>query len=64
MARKSATAEETATSPELSKGIFGDEEFRRMWEPGAGGWRPGGSDSAWMNQGLRSYLRIATALRR
>jgi len=35
---------------------------RRLWEPGAGGRRPGGSGSAWMNQGLRTDLRLAAAL--
>jgi len=42
----------------------GDGVDRRTWEPGAGGWRPGGSASAWMTQGLRPYLRIAVARRR
>jgi len=44
MARESARAEETATSPWLTKGPSGDGDDRRMWEPGAGGRRPGGSD--------------------
>jgi len=44
MARESARAEETVTSPKLMKGLSGDGAGRRMWEPGAGGWRPGGSD--------------------
>jgi len=46
MARKSARAEESVTSPELSKGDSGDGVRRRLWEPGAGRRRPGGSDPA------------------
>jgi len=56
MARESAKADETATSPELPKDPSGDGDGRRMWEPGAGGRRPGGSDPAWMDQGLRTDL--------
>jgi len=56
MARESVKAEETATSPELPKDPSGDGDGRRTWEPGAGGWRPGGSGPAWMDQGLRTDL--------
>jgi len=44
--RESAKAEESATPPKASKGPSVTKCVRRMWEPGAGGWRPGGSGSA------------------
>jgi len=46
MTREPTQVDERATSPELPKDPSGDGEGQRMWEPGAGGWRPGGSDSA------------------
>jgi len=46
MRRESARVEETLTTPELAKDFPGNRVSRRMWEPGAGGWRPGGSVSA------------------
>jgi len=64
MVRDSAQAVERSTAPELTKVAPGDGELRRRWEPGAGGRRPGGSDSAWMSQGLRADLSLAAALRR
>jgi len=63
MARESARADEIATPPEFTKGPSVTKYVRRMWEPGAGGWRPGGSDSAWMNQGSRANLSLAAVLR-
>jgi len=56
MGRESARAEETPTTPELAKVPPGDGKARRMWEPGAGGRRPGGSESARMTQGSRADL--------
>jgi len=46
MTRETARAVESATSPGPTKGPSVTKCVRRVWEPGAGGWRPGGSDSA------------------
>jgi len=64
MRRESTKVEESSTSPKLTKGPPVRVVVRRMWEPGAGGRRPGGSESAWMTQGLRTYQRLAAVLRR
>jgi len=64
MIRDAVSAEKRITSPVLAKALSGDGVLRRRWEPGAGGRRPGGTGSAWMNQGLRAYLSLAAALRR
>jgi len=56
MLRETAQAVESDTEPKLTKVLRGDETGRRKWEPGAGGWRPGGSESTRTIQGLRHTL--------
>jgi len=46
MRRKPARAEESPTAPELAKGPPATGRADGLWEPGAGGWRPGGSETA------------------
>jgi len=48
MVREATRVVESAITARLTKGSSGDGWDRRTWEPGAGGWRPGGSDSTWM----------------
>jgi len=63
MVQESVRAEESPTSPWSAKAPSVTE---RVDEVGAWGrwWRPGGTGSAWMNQGSRADLSLAAELRR